>query len=74
MQVNQTNIQSDDYTIIITHGEVVHIGESISNQSLSIGDTHLDALGIVIGDNTVRLHIIILFCLVGINVDDDNFH
>ena len=55
VQVSQINIMPDDYILVITHGEIVHIGESISNLSLSVGDTHITSADIVIIDSSVSL-------------------
>ena len=55
VQVSQINIMPDDYTLVITNGEIVHIGESISNLSLSVGDTHITSADIMIADSSVSL-------------------
>ena len=53
LKVSQADILRGDYTVVITHGEVVHIGSSISGQALSVGDTHNTSSGIVNASPTV---------------------
>ena len=42
------------YIVNITHGEILHIGQSITNLFLSEGDTQITSSYISINDNSVR--------------------
>ena len=44
-----------DYPLIIDHGEVVHIGASISDQLVSLGDTHDNSSRITLNSSSVGL-------------------
>ena len=56
VQVSHINAMSGDYPLIIDHGEVVHIGASISNQLLSVGNTHVTSSRITLSGSSVSLH------------------
>ena len=55
IQVSQVEILPNVYTVNITHVVVLHIGEAISNLSLSVGDTQGTSSDIIISDNSVCL-------------------
>ena len=67
LKVSQTDVQSGDYTVVISHGEVVHIGSSITGQSLSEGDTHNNSSRIVIESPTVKLSVLTIFVVRNIH-------
>lgn len=46
------SVTPGDYPLIIDYGEVVHIGASISNQSLSVGDKHNTSSRIELSDTS----------------------
>ena len=55
VRVSQVEILPNVYTVNITHVEVLHIGESISNLSLSVGDTQGTSPDIIITDSSASL-------------------
>ena len=55
VRVSQVEILPNVYTVNITHVEVLHIGESISNLSLSVGDTQDTSSDIIITDSSASL-------------------
>ncbi len=56
VQISYINAMADDYPLIIDYGEVVHIGASISNQLVLVGDTHVNSLRITLNSSSVGLH------------------
>ena len=56
VQVSYINAILGDYPFIIDHGEVVHIGASISNQFVFVGDTHINSSRITLNSSSVGLH------------------
>ena len=56
VQVSYISTMPGDYQLIIDHIEVVHIGASISNTSLSVGDTNFTSSKITVDNSLVGLH------------------
>ena len=52
--VSHINTQPNHYTLNITYGKVLHIGDLLSNVSLSVGDTIDNSVNIYQSGYTVR--------------------
>ena len=48
LQLDQTETLPAGYTVTITHAEVIHVGQSISNLLLSVGDSQNTSSSITI--------------------------
>ena len=48
-------IFEDGYSLNISHGEIVHVGDKIENMALSIGDTLESSFNITSQNISVRL-------------------
>ena len=56
LELSQIGMLSPNYTVNVTRGEILHVGEFISNLTLSEGDTLRNSSDITITEMVCSVH------------------